>query len=78
MTEEFKRQFDALENIEKAASLAYTLGYDEAYLDGATITSPTYSNVMRLKITSLCGTTDWPEKVMQALNEGAHNGYMDT
>lgn len=78
MTEEFKRQFDALENIETAVSLAYDLGYDEAYLDGDTITSPTYSDEMRLKISSLCGTTDWPEKVRKAYDMGDHDGFMDT
>lgn len=78
MTEEFKRQYDVLENIEEAEFLAYDLGYDEAYLDGATITSPTYSDEMRLKISSLCGTTDWPEKVRKALAMGYYDGSIDT
>ena len=78
MDKEFKKHFDAFENIEKAKDLAYNLGYDEAYLDGAKITSPTYSEEMRNKISYLCGSTEWPKSVMDAYSEGDHDGYMDT
>lgn len=78
MTKEFKKQFDILENIEKAKVLAYNLGYDEAYLDGATITSTTYSDEMKNRISFLCGNTKWPESVMSAYAEGDHDGSMDT
>lgn len=78
MTEEFKKLFDTLFNIGLAESLAYDLGYDEAYLDGDTITSPTYSDEMRNRISSLCGNTKWPESVMSAYAEGDHDGSMDT
>lgn len=77
MTEEFKKQFDAFSNIEKAEDLAYTLGYDEAYLDGATIASPTYVDEMKNKITHLCGG-NWTDKVTAAYVMGNHDGCMDT
>ena len=78
MTKEFKKQYDVMANIKKAESLAYDLGYDEAYLDGATITSPTYSKEMRSKISNLCGTTEWPQNVIDAFYEGDRDGFMDT
>lgn len=77
MTEEFKTQYDALENIDKAEDLAYTLGYDEAYLDGATITSPTYEEEMNNKISSLCNG-EWNEKIKTAYQAGLHDGHLDT
>lgn len=77
MTEEFKTQYDAMSNIDKAEDLAYTLGYDEAYLDGATITSPTYREEMTKKIASLCGG-EWTEGAKIAYQSGCHDGYMET
>lgn len=78
MTEEFKKQYDALENIEKAKDLAYNLGYDEAYCEGVHIISPTYSEEMRNKISHLCGNTKWPKNVIDAYSKGDYDGYMDT
>ncbi len=75
---EFKRQFDAFENIEKAKSLANDLGYDEAYCDGIRITSPTYSEEMRKKISYLCGNTKWPKSVMDAYSEGLEEGHWES
>lgn len=77
MTEEFKKQFDAFSNIEKAIGLAYDLGYDEAFLDGARITSPTYIQEMKNEITSLCGGK-WTEEVLTAYDVGDYDGCMDT
>lgn len=76
MTKEFRKQFDALVNIERAKDLAYTLGYDEAYLDGATITSQTYTKEMKNRITSLCGK--WTEEIQNAYQSGLHDGSLDT
>ena len=77
MTEEFKKQFDALSNINKAKGLAYDLGYDESYLDGATISSPTYTKEMRDKIISLCGG-EWTDEMEAAYSMGFHDGWCET
>lgn len=77
MGKEFKKQFDKNADSIMAKRLAYKLGYDEAYCDGATITSPTYREEMTKKTASLCGGK-WTEGAKIAYQSGCHDGYMET
>ena len=77
-SEEFNKLYDQgvrdLENLRKAESKAFGLGYSANYCDGMACEDYDFC---KQEIDNLVGK-EWPESVKNAYKRGAHEGYMDT